>query len=235
MTTQCSEWIQNSYTLPLFSWVTQTWFIFRLISCNSTNRIMMLVRLWVPSLMITTSFHLSLRSWCFWRKLHGSVSFSRFPSAASSVVLQNAPEMFYRLRNIPWLPISMEAEWIQIYIHTFWVNSSLTINTAIMLICEHLACQRSEHVGVFLKSCLSGLPFELTVETEKQIRMRSHAAASSICLFRWVKRVSRNILKLQKLSLSLDSRRAEDDSDVCERCLMTFTSLTFNILIDKMF
>lgn len=234
MTTQCSEWIHNSYTLPLFSWVTQTWFIFRLISCYSMNGIRMLVHLWVPSL-ITTSFHLSLRSWCFCRKLHRAISFSRFPSAASSVVLQNAPEMFYRLRNIPRLPISMEAEWIQIYIHTFWVNSSLTIHTAIMLICEHLACQRSEHVGVFLKSCLSGLPFELTVETEKQIRMRSHAAASSICLFRWVKRVSRNILKLHKLSLSLDSLRAEDDSDVCERCLMTFTSLTFNILIDKMF
>lgn len=56
----------NEYKTPtlclvrgiLFSWVTQTWFIFRLISCNSTNRIMMLVPLWVPSLMITTSFHL---------------------------------------------------------------------------------------------------------------------------------------------------------------------------------
>lgn len=76
----------NEYKTPtlclvrgiLFSWVTQTWFIFRLISCKSTNRIMMLVPLWVPSLMITTSFHLSLRSWCFCRKLHGAISFSRF-------------------------------------------------------------------------------------------------------------------------------------------------------------
>ena len=194
----CEKWHHNAaneYKTPalclLFSWVTRTWFIFRLISCNSMNRIMMLVRLWVPSLMITTSFHLSLRSRCFWRKLHGTVSFSCFPSAASSVVLQNAatlfcceaPEMFCGRQNTPWLPISMETEWTQIYIRTFWVNSSLNIHTAIMLICEHLACQRNEHVGVFLKSCLSGLSFEPTVETENQIRMRSHAAASSICLF----------------------------------------------------
>ena len=139
----CEKWHHNAaneYKTPalclLFSWVTRTWFIFRLISCNSMNRIMMLVRLWVPSLMITTSFHLSLRSRCFWRKLHGTVSFSCFPSAASSVVLQNAATLFWlwSSRNVLWttkhpLTSHQHGDWVDADLYSYFLGELLLEHT----------------------------------------------------------------------------------------------------------